>query len=641
MRVVGYPRIVSFLAAAAIAVFTASAPAQLDPADFGGLVGDPGAAPSILITAQFTSPKADGPAELFVTADLPESHHVYSVDQPPGGPQKTIIALDTSPHYKLAGPFKPTTPPVTHVDTEIWVGLEIQEHHGPVTWHAPLEIAAGVDPSTLTIAGTIDTQLCDEGHCVPVRRPFTARLGVGVKTDAATRQPTSSLPPAPPSATPNGTPESAPLPSGSPPVAASGTAGTVAQLEGPTYQGRYQAEGGAVTIEGQLQPSVVAPGGKVRIILTARPERPWHVYALADRDPREVSKPTLIVIDQPAGMTVYRAVTTAEVVEENHEDIGLGIQRYYQGHVTWQVEVVVPRDMPAGDYTLGGIIGYQVCQASGCKPPTGLRLKTTLHVGDQTGSAATPLVFAEADYSQAARAAAARRVPPEARGGVAGYDLQETSGGSEYSLPTMLLFGFLGGLILNLMPCVLPVIGLKLLSFVEQSGKSRGHALMLNVWYAVGIIAVFLLLAGLAVGMGMMWGEQFGSDVFNIGLAAFVFAMVLSLLGVWEIPIPGFVGGQRAADLAEQEGPGGAVIKGIITTVLATPCTGPFMGMALAWAVRQPPVTTFAVFGSMGIGMASPYLLIGAFPKLISWLPKPGAWMITFKQITGFVLLAP
>jgi suppressor for copper-sensitivity B len=627
MRVVGFPNLALLIAVMAIAVLAASAPAQLSLPGFGGPGGGPVAAPSILITAQFTAPTADGPAEIFVTADIPASHHVYSVDQPPGGPQKTTISLDPSPQYKLAGPFQATTPPETHVDTEVWVGLEIQEHFGPVTWHAPLEIVPGADFKTLTISGTIDTQLCDEGHCIPMQLPFTARLGAGVEVDAAVERPPLS-PPAPPAASP-------PLAGG--PPAAAGPAASAARLEGPTFQGRYQAEGGAVTIEGHLRPSVVAPGDKVRIVLTATPEKPWHVYALADRDPKEVSKPTLIVIDRPAGMKVHSAATAAEVVEENQEDVGLGIQRYYRGPVTWQVEVDVPPDMAAGEYTLGGIIGYQVCQATGCKPPTGLRLQAALQVGDQTGSAEVPLVFAEADYGQAARAAADRPIPPPGTGLAEGYDLQET--GDEHSLLAMLAFGFLGGLILNLMPCVLPVIGLKLLSFVEQSGKSRSHALTLNIWYSVGILSVFLLLAGLAVGMGMMWGEQFGNDIFNIGLCAFVFAMGLSLLGVWEIPIPGFAGGQRATDLAEQEGPGGALLKGIITTILATPCTGPFMGMALAWAVRQHAATTFAVFGSMGIGMASPYLLIGAFPNLIRWLPKPGGWMVTFKQITGFILL--
>ena len=204
----------------------------------------------------------------------------------------------------------------------------------------------------------------------------------------------------------------------------------------------------------------------------------------------------------------------------------------------------------------------------------------------------------------------------------------------------VMLTAFLGGLILNLMPCVLPVIGLKILSFLEQSGHDRRHALLLNVWYSLGLLSVFLVLATLAVIWGFGWGQLFSYNGFNIALVAVVFAMGLSFLGVWEIPIPGFVGRGKTMEMAEKEGFAGAFSKGVITTILATPCTAPFLASALTWAASQPPPKTYAVFVAVGLGMASPYLLIGAFPKLIGFLPKPGAWMDTFKQIMGFVLLA-
>jgi thiol:disulfide interchange protein DsbD len=138
----------------------------------------------------------------------------------------------------------------------------------------------------------------------------------------------------------------------------------------------------------------------------------------------------------------------------------------------------------------------------------------------------------------------------------------------------------------------------------------------------------------------LSWGGQFGSTAFTVILAAIVFAMALSLLGVWEIPIPGFFGSGAIQDVAAREGPFGAFSKGAITTVLATPCTGPFMASAIAWAVTQSTSTTLIVFGSLGLGMASPYLVVGVFPELLRFLPKPGRWMETFKQITGFILLA-
>jgi thiol:disulfide interchange protein DsbD len=214
---------------------------------------------------------------------------------------------------------------------------------------------------------------------------------------------------------------------------------------------------------------------------------------------------------------------------------------------------------------------------------------------------------------------------------------QETG---KQSLVAILAAGFLGGIILNLMPCVLPVIGLKILSFVEQSGHDRKTALVLNIWYSFGLLAVFWVLAILAVTAKLGWGQLFQYPAFNVVMVALVFTMALSFLGVWEFPIPGFVGRGTAMELAEQEGFVGAFSKGVVTTLLATPCTGPFLGTALTLLLRQTPAVVFAAFTSMGLGMAAPYLVIGAFPQIVRFLPKPGAWMDTFKQVMGFVLLA-
>ena len=169
---------------------------------------------------------------------------------------------------------------------------------------------------------------------------------------------------------------------------------------------------------------------------------------------------------------------------------------------------------------------------------------------------------------------------------------------NEGSLCYYIALAFVGGLILNLMPCVLPVIGLKVMSFVEQSGKSRAHAFMLNLWFAAGIISVFLLLGLLAATLGLTWGGQFGNTSFNVTIAAVVFAMALSLLGVWEVPIPGFFGSGSVQSAAAKEGPLGAFFKGVVTTVLATPCTAPLMAAAIAWAVTQPIATKLVVFAT-------------------------------------------
>ncbi|MGN0931021.1 MAG: protein-disulfide reductase DsbD family protein [Thermoguttaceae bacterium] len=203
----------------------------------------------------------------------------------------------------------------------------------------------------------------------------------------------------------------------------------------------------------------------------------------------------------------------------------------------------------------------------------------------------------------------------------------------------LLLTAFLGGLVLNVTPCVLPVVGLKILSFFEQAGRSRASAFVLNVWYALGVLLVFGALAFASVGLSFL----FTRSLFQIVMSAIVFAMALSLMGVWELQTPAFLGGERSNKLASKEGPAGAVFKGIITTLLAIPCGAPLLSPALDWAsemTRQGQTgLVVAVYLLIGLGMASPFLVAGAFPELLKFFPKPGEWMDTFRKTMGYFLL--
>jgi thiol:disulfide interchange protein len=195
------------------------------------------------------------------------------------------------------------------------------------------------------------------------------------------------------------------------------------------------------------------------------------------------------------------------------------------------------------------------------------------------------------------------------------------------------------------MPCVLPVLGLKLMSFAQQSGRDRREVFQMNLWYCAGVFAVFFALATASVaaniGLGnanLAWGEQFTSAGFNIAMIAVVFAFALSFLGIWELPIPGFIG-EKAGHVQSQEGPAGSLLKGVLSTVLATPCSGPFLGPVFGFTLTQPTAVTYAVFGAIATGMCLPYVLVGMIPGLVKFLPKPGAWMATFKELLGFVML--
>jgi thiol:disulfide interchange protein len=207
-------------------------------------------------------------------------------------------------------------------------------------------------------------------------------------------------------------------------------------------------------------------------------------------------------------------------------------------------------------------------------------------------------------------------------------------GGEHHNLLLVLLAGFLGGLILNVMPCVLPVISIKILSFVQQAGEDPGRVFRLGLAFCAGIMVWFWVFAGLSATGDLPW--QYPQVVIGLGAVLFVFS--LSLFGVFEIVLPGRAAGTLDA-LTAREGYTGAFLKGLLATLLGTACTAPFLAGAMAYALTQPAWIVFAVFTAAGLGMGSPYLVLSAKPAWLKFIPKPGRWMITFKQATGFVLL--
>jgi thiol:disulfide interchange protein len=401
-------------------------------------------------------------------------------------------------------------------------------------------------------------------------------------------------------------------------------------LEAPTAE--FRPDGLHVVLQGQLDTSAVATGGKAVLMLAAKPDEGWHVYAHAPVNQFAVGKgsATLITFTSKAGWTPG-AVTAHPAAKVKKTD--LGSDNVHADPVVWKVEL----SPPAGGFAAGelvGRLGLQTCQGDQkCDAPTAVEFrvhipaepKDEILVGFQTTSddyQAVEKLAAEAAQTAGGKTKVAIPLP----------DLGQ--------LGVILIFAFLGGAILNLMPCVLPVIGLKILSFARQGGQSHGRVLALNLSYSVGLISVFLMLAGLAAFLNFGWGDQFQNIHFKITMTAVVFVMALSFLGVWELPIPGFATSGKAGELQNQHGIIGAFFKGMFTTVLATPCSGPFLGAVFPFALKQQPAVIFLIFGCIGLGMASPYLMIGIFPRLIRFLPKPGEWMETFERVMGFVLLA-
>lgn len=212
------------------------------------------------------------------------------------------------------------------------------------------------------------------------------------------------------------------------------------------------------------------------------------------------------------------------------------------------------------------------------------------------------------------------------------------------SIFLVLGLAFLGGLILNIMPCVLPVIALKILSFVNQSGSEPKRARHLGLVYALGVLASFGALAAIILGVQKAggiasWGMQYQNPIFLVVMITLVTLIALNLFGVFEITLGGKAMG-TASELASREGTSGAFFNGVLATVLGTSCTAPFLAFAIGYAIGQPALVTVLVFLMMGVGLAFPYVLLTWNPGLLRMLPKPGAWMERFKVAMGFPMLA-
>lgn len=223
------------------------------------------------------------------------------------------------------------------------------------------------------------------------------------------------------------------------------------------------------------------------------------------------------------------------------------------------------------------------------------------------------------------------------------YDGESDAG--VFGLPSYgltLLLAFAGGLILNLMPCVFPVLGLKVMGFVNQAGETRAKVVQHGLVFTLGVLLSFWALALLLIilrsgGESLGWGFQLQSPGFVLALSVFLFVFALNLSGLFEI---GYSAMGVGSGLAAKQGLSGSFFSGILATVVATPCAAPFLAPALGAALALEPVDSMLVFTIIALGLATPYLLLSIFPQMVNKLPRPGPWMETFKQAMSFPLYA-
>lgn len=437
-------------------------------------------------------------------------------------------------------------------------------------------------------------------------------------------------------------------------------AGAKPESGGFTPLGRVSLPG-ATTSQALFEP---APGASASTDALPLPQDQAFAFEAIAFDGNQL----LLRFTPARGYYVYRDRTTMRL--EGAEGIALQAPRWpkgvahrdeHFGEVTVyfdQAEVPVPLRRTHGDAAKATLqVTFQGCQNDGiCYPPMTRRVALSIPQGSIT-PASLPITAAPTvpDLSPPAGtdaiadidAAAAFAVDPSTSGTAveAVTDVARTTppeevlrgsrGPSSFLLALLLALG--GGLILNLMPCVLPVLSLKALSLAE-SGRSGGHARSSALWYSAGVLISFIAIGAVAIGLraagqALGWGFQLQQPLV-IGLLAYVmFAVGLSLSGVFAI---GYRLAGAGAALTRRSGPAGDFFTGVLAVVIASPCTAPFMGAALAFAFASPTPMALAVFAALGLGLALPFLLIGFVPALASRLPRPGAWMETLKHALAF-----
>ncbi len=392
-------------------------------------------------------------------------------------------------------------------------------------------------------------------------------------------------------------------------------AGTVGQLP---IQGGLDLEKGTVAPVFEL--TAYTPGSEASLAVRLTIEPGWHTNSHQPTYSNLIG--TEVEIESPPGWPAVAAPTYPDGVMKRFSFADDPIS-VYEGDVFVLARLPIPADAALGTYPVHVTVTYQACDDRMCLAPVTTTSTLGLTVAATPGGAAEEYQFATA------RGEAIQGQIP--------------GGGSARGILWFALLGMIGGLILNAMPCVLPVLSLKVFGLVQSAEEGTKGLRLGGLATAAGILLSFLALASAALvaraaGMAVGWGIQFQNPVFVGALAVVMLLFTLNLWGVFEVRMPAALG--RVGMSGPAEGIAGHLFTGFFATLMATPCSAPFLGTALGFALTQDPVTTVTMFTAIGVGMSLPYLVLAAWPRAGMFLPKPGAWMGTFKVVMGFFLAA-
>jgi len=378
----------------------------------------------------------------------------------------------------------------------------------------------------------------------------------------------------------------------------------------------------------------LAKGSSVTVDITV-PDN-WHVNANIAAD--EFLKPSSIEIS--AKGIRFGEPKWPEPIKEYSEALDLE-NLVFKGHF----QITIPVDSVEDRYdslSTQATFNYQACDNSICLAPSKVTFgidANGLHKRSESQGLSS---VKKNDNVSAGTANATESALENGTANATGNSAKSPEGFA--GTLVLLLSALLGGLILNLMPCVLPVLSLKLFSLIKQAGESRGRLLALGATTTAGILASFWILAAIvaivkAGGGNAGWGMQFQSAGFIAFMVVILTAFAMSFFGVFEVWLPGSAT-TKMDSAGRKQGLAGAFFTGALLVLLSTPCSAPFLGTAMGFAFTASTPVLFLFFTAAGIGLALPYLLVSAFPNVLKVFPKPGAWMVKLQKVMGVLLLA-
>ncbi len=407
-----------------------------------------------------------------------------------------------------------------------------------------------------------------------------------------------------------------------------------------------------ITIKPSASESKIAKGDAFEIVLDVDIKDGFHTQSNAPLG--EFFVPTAVFPRAAVGLDFGEPVWPKPHLRE---DKAFGKISEFVDAFKVRVPVRVLSDTDSADVRISGLLKYQACDEKGrCHSPQAVEWVVNIKSesviagaanapknGDAGGAITTANNNAETK-PEVSQSEATEVKPVEGTTTTKFSKPVDNGWMSRWGIWGAILGGMIGGLILNIMPCVLPVISIKILSFVQQADEDPKRVFHLGLMFCAGIIVSFWALAAgiLAIrassDSSAGWGAFFQKPEFIISMCALMFAFALSLFGVFELSLPGSAS-TKLSGATEGEGLTGAFMKGVLATLLATPCTAPFLGPAIFFALTSSVVVVAIVFTAVGVGMAMPYFLLTARPGWLKYLPRPGAWMNTFKQLMGFLLM--